>query len=76
VTADQLMRIGISQERWLNRHADVEITLPYVPGVPSRFRQRPCELPTDRRGSNMKLTRRTFVRLVHMRGSTAAIPEG
>ena len=76
MTSRQLRWVGLCQERWLNRHGKERITLPAVAGTSARFGQRPYEASTDKRGSNMKLTRRTYsVRLIHMRGGTAAIPE-
>lgn len=84
-----LMMIGIAQSHSLGARGEMfRITLPYVPGIPSRFAQRPYEVSADRRGSNMKLLKPrqanddlprgaawAHVRLVHMRGGTAAIRE-
>jgi hypothetical protein len=72
-----LARIGMHQGNWLTRWG-ARITLPYVPGIPSRFAQRPYEVTADNRGARLTKPRRLFassVRLVHMRGGTAAIPE-
>lgn len=78
-----LMLLGIAQAHSLGaRDEQSLITLPHVPGIPSRFKQRDWQNPRWRgwdpeyRRIGPTKPRRLFassVRLIHMRGGALAI---
>lgn len=74
-----LAKLGFFQGLWLGRWAH-PITMPHVPGIKCRFRQRKYD-GVDYYEPPVQIARRILdyhrmgVRLVHMRGGTAAIRE-
>jgi hypothetical protein len=91
VSKRALVWLAISQQHSLGSRDEMAlITLPYVPHVPCRYRQRkwhdsgwrawcPEQVYVQPAGRWSKPAHRPFaasVPLVYMRGGTAAIPEG